>query len=164
MPMVIASKSENEVRIELHPNRSATWQQTKLLIALMAVFVGFIALGWAMVGIWIVLPFAGLEVGLLAFLMYRVSHFTYQRQHIDIKPRRIRVMVEKRQSPIVLSREHCHVEYDDPTDNWRLPVIRLIDHRRFVEIGEFLNLDDKRKLKNTLEQAGLITCQRQWWR
>ena len=162
--MVIARNSNNEVQIELHPNRSATWRQTKLLISLMAVFVGFIALGWAMVGIWIVLPFAGLEVGLLAFLMYRVSHFTYQHQHIEIKPHHIQVMLKKRQSPIMLSRERCHVEYDHPTNSWRLPVIRLIDHRSFVEIGEFLNLDDKQKLKRTLEQAGLITCQRQWWR
>lgn len=162
--MVIASRSENETRIELHPNRSATWQQTKLLIGLMAVFVGVIALGWAMVGFWIVLPFAGLEVGLLTYLMYRVSYCTYQRQRIEIKQRRIQVSLKKQQSPIVLSRAHCHVEYDDPTNSWRLPVIRLIDHRRFVEIGEFLNLDDKRKLKDTLEQAGLITCQRQWWR
>lgn len=162
--MVIARQRDEEVWIELHPNRSATWQQTKLLIGLMAAFVGIIALGWALAGVWVILPFAGLEAGLLAFLLYRVSCRTYQQQHINITAKQVRVSLRRQHAPIHLDRSLCHVEFDDPHDNWHLPVIRLIDHQHFIEIGEFLNLDDRKKLKRTLEQAGLITCRRQWWR
>jgi hypothetical protein len=32
-----------------------------------------------------------------------------------------------------------------------------------VEIGDFLNLEDRELLKNELEQAGLIVCRNKWW-
>lgn len=161
--MVISRVRADAVNIELHPNRSATWHQTKLLIALLAVFVGIIALGWAFVGVWVILPFAGLEVGLLAFMMYRVSHFTYQTQCIDITTRCIFVSSSPKEPTVELNRACCHVEFEH-ANTWQLPTIHLVDQHNLIEIGQFLNLEDKQKLRHTLERAGLMTCQRQWWR
>ncbi|MEI8650648.1 DUF2244 domain-containing protein [Paraglaciecola sp. Hal342] len=41
-----------------------------------------IALARAFVGAWLILPFAGIEVGWLWYISYRVSLFTYQQQVI----------------------------------------------------------------------------------
>ena len=70
--------------LTLSPNRSANWVQTKLLITTMAFFVLIIALAWTLVGAWLVLPFAGIEVALLWFIAYKVSLYTYQQQVITI--------------------------------------------------------------------------------
>lgn len=45
---------------------------------------------WAFVGTWAVLPFSGLEAGLVAWLMYRVCQATYQRQVITCSPQQVR--------------------------------------------------------------------------
>ncbi|GGW94786.1 DUF2244 domain-containing protein [Alteromonas halophila] len=162
--MVVAKTRADRTQIVLHPNRSATWSQTKHLIAFMALVVGVIAAGWAFAGVWIILPFAGLEVSLLAYLMYRVSCFTYQHQYIDVLPNEIRVVLTARAPPVRLRRQHCHIQFDDPGNSWQLPVIKLSDDNTHVEVGVFLNRDDKHKLKDLLEGAGLLTCSAQWWR
>ncbi|MEL7289923.1 MAG: DUF2244 domain-containing protein, partial [Pseudomonadota bacterium] len=63
--MVEVSTFEHQVQLHLSPNRSATWQQTKHLIAAFALFISSIAIAWSLAGAWVILPFAGLEVGLL---------------------------------------------------------------------------------------------------
>ena len=78
--MVKLKHKHESVILTLQPNRSANWQQNKIIIMVMAAFVMSIAIAWSAVGVWIVLPFAGFEVGLLAFLMHRVSYSTYQKQ------------------------------------------------------------------------------------
>ncbi|MEW9799138.1 DUF2244 domain-containing protein [Alteromonas sp. CYL-A6] len=150
--------------IILHPNRSATWRDTKLLLTAMAVFVGVIAVGWLFVGVWMILPFAGFEVGLLALLMYRVSRYTYRSQHIQICPQSVHVTTHHRIPALQFQRPSCHIEFDDPAHDWHLPVIRIVDGPKIVEVGEFLNLDDRQQLKYELEQLGLIVCRRHWWK
>ena len=80
----VDQQSSPDTVIRLLPNRSATWANTKLLMAAMIFFVMVIALAWAFVGAWVILPFAGFEVGLFALLMYKVSRFTYSKQIITI--------------------------------------------------------------------------------
>ena len=75
--------------ITLRPNRSASWQQTKIFLLVMAAPMFIIAVGWSIVGAWPILPFAGLEFGLLAFLTYRVCCRTYQKDKIIIKKDRV---------------------------------------------------------------------------
>lgn len=89
--MVEVSTFEQQVQLHLSPNRSATWQQTKYLIAVFALFISTIAIAWAIVGAWVILPFAGAEVGLLAFIMYMVSKATYQWQTLLISQQSITV-------------------------------------------------------------------------
>jgi len=50
----------------------------------MVLFVMSIAIGWTMAGAWIILPFAGLEVGLFAFFMYRICRQGFAQQIITI--------------------------------------------------------------------------------
>ena len=80
---------QGKKRLRLTPNRSASWQDTKWLMLIFAVAVFTIAIGWAVVGVWIILPFAGVEVVLLIFIMYQVSRSTYRWETIDIAPHTI---------------------------------------------------------------------------
>jgi len=89
--MVEVSTFEHQVQLHLSPNRSATWQQTKHLIAAFALFISSIAIAWSLAGAWVILPFAGLEVGLLALIMYLVSKATYRWETLLISSNSIQV-------------------------------------------------------------------------
>ncbi|MFT4653932.1 MAG: putative membrane protein [Kangiellaceae bacterium] len=163
--MVITTQNNNNTIIILSPNRSATWLQTKWVIAIMVFVVMTIAIAWTFVGAWIVLPFAGLEVGLFAYLMYRVSVYTHTQQIIYISPTKVNIEVghRKKQTLATMSRAQLDVFYSESENNWELPRIALCTKEQKLEVGDFLNLDDRKKLKDALQSAGFIICRNKWW-
>ncbi|MEM0909657.1 MAG: DUF2244 domain-containing protein [Pseudomonadota bacterium] len=164
--MVIENLHEDGLIIELTPNRSVTWQQTKWIIALMIAFVMIIAIAWSFVGAWIVLPFAGLEVGLFAYLMYRVSKFTYSKQVLFIDEAKVTIEYRhaKQQVRQVFDKAGLHVAYSESEMDWELPRIALKSDFHEIEIGTFLNLDDRKKLASMLENAGFMVLKNKWWK
>ncbi|MFC4701752.1 DUF2244 domain-containing protein [Glaciecola siphonariae] len=163
--MVVTETQSDRTVITLSPNRSATWQHTKIVIFVMVAVVMIIALAWTFMGAWVVLPFAGLEVGLFALLMYKVSQFTYSKQVININKDSVsiewgRKVVEKRHE---FSRDDLYVYYWEADEGWHLPRISLTQKKTRLEIGTFLNMEDRELLKSNLEQAGLIVCRNKWW-
>ncbi|WP_371195558.1 DUF2244 domain-containing protein [Glaciecola sp. SC05] len=163
--MVVTETQSNHTVITLSPNRSATWQHTKVVIAVMVAVVMIIALAWTFMGAWIVLPFAGLEVGLFALLMYKVSKFTYSKQVIRIAANTVTVEwgIKKVEESHEFEREELFVYYWEADEGWHLPRISLGQAHRKLEIGTFLNQDDREKLKLALDKAGLIVCRNKWW-
>ncbi|MBT1449875.1 DUF2244 domain-containing protein [Glaciecola sp. XM2] len=163
--MVVTETQSDATIITLSPNRSATWQHTKIVICVMVFIVMVIALAWSFVGAWLILPFAGLEVGLFALLMYKVSKFTYSRQVINIEKEQITISWGQRRllQTHQLSRQDLYVYYWEADEGWHLPRISLSEASKHVEIGDFLNQEDRELLKNELEQAGLIVCRNKWW-
>ncbi|WP_414827908.1 DUF2244 domain-containing protein [Alteromonas sp. H39] len=162
--MLITRVSEHALSVRLYPNRSATWQQTKWLIALMGVVIGIIALGWLIAGVWVILPFAGVETALLAYLFYRVSKSTYQYQDIIIMPDAIQVSVGKREPLLTLPRHSSHLAFYEGENEWHLPELRLISPSRTIVIGEFLNHADRHRLRHILADAGIMVCRKNWWK
>lgn len=163
--MVVTSEYNDKTIITLSPNRSATWQQTKWVIAIMVAVVMIIALAWTVVGAWVVLPFAGLEVGLFALLMYKVSLFTHSQQVIYISDESVDIEVgyRKTQTLAKMPRKELDVFYSESKNNWELPRIAICTKNDKVVIGDFLNLEDREKLKDTLQDLGFIICRNRWW-
>lgn len=164
--MVVTTQDQQNTIITLSPNRSATWQQTKWVVAIMVAVVMIIATAWTFVGAWIVLPFAGLEVGLFAYLMYRVSRFTYSQQVIKINSNNVTVKFGYRTKVLQgkFSRTNLDVYYSESDNNWELPKIALCSKHQRLLIGEFLNLEDRVLLREDLQRAGFVICRNQWWK
>jgi len=135
-------------QIVLCPNRSADWRTVKLFLWVVSVFALSIGLFFACFGLWMVLPFAGLEVLALVGLMYWVALQCRRQQVIRFGDHQI--VVEK--------------GYETPTQTWvselfwtRLVIARppglgrpqrlfLRGKQQQLEIGEFLNEEDKKRL------------------
>ncbi len=162
--MLVTRTSEQELSVRLCPNRSATWQQTKWLIALMGLVIFIIAVGWLVAGVWVILPFAGIETGLLAFLFYRVSKSTYQYQDIIIKPESILVSVGKRAPVLTLPRNSSHLAFYEGETEWHLPELQLVSPPHNIVIGQFLNHADRHRLRHILSDAGIMVCRKNWWK
>lgn len=161
--------NDSEQTIRLTPNRSASWVDTKYLMLTMVFFVMVIAIAWAFVGAWVILPFAGIEVGLLAYIMYRVSHSTYRAEEIKIT--RSLVTLSKGRLPLKrfkeqhqFARNDLHIEVIETENDWHLPDIRLVTPTKALSVGAFLNLSDRKTLSSHLRTCGIPNCRTHWWK
>lgn len=148
------NQHEQGGHIILSPNLSVRWSDNVLFLYVVCGMAALIGISFTMLGMWLVLPFTGLEVIALVAVVYYVSH----------KCRRIEV---------IRVEDGCvQVEqgYTRPQTSWRSDLFwtRLIvtsqerpwhPLRIFlrgrddqIEIGTFLNEDDKRILIKQLRQ------------
>lgn len=164
--MVTTQHEPQQVTIILQPNRSASWQETKLLILFMSAVVFIIAVGWSLVGAWVILPFAGLEAGLLAFFLHKVCLRTYEQQVITIGQQYIKVEAGGKtpQTGGTLPREHTHLAIIEPGHSYDSPKLFLTDDEQRIRVGAFLNKQDCQNAIEQVRGAGIMTCSDQWWR
>jgi uncharacterized membrane protein len=164
--MVKLKHKHGSVIVTLQPNRSANWQQNKIVIMVITAFVMIIAIAWSIVGAWVILPFAGFEVGLLAFLMYRVSYSTYQKQIITINKKTLTfhagVYYPKRYH--VFSKDKVAVKTVEPETEYEQIQITLDDGHQSIIIGQFLNQADRITTLEHLKKAKLHIHSDKWWK
>ena len=162
--VILISEQHNTATIVLRPNRSINWRQVKLILLLLAIPVTIIAAGWWMAGIWIILPFAGFELLLLSVLMYRVNWQLYQQQVITISADTL--VIEEGYHSLeryIFTRANCYISVTETQRHWQLPLVYLHHHSDEVALGHFLNLRERRDLKQILHDHGLKICRNRWW-
>ena len=162
--MVENRTSEQGTIVILRPNRSLSWMGNKLFLLLMAIPMFIIAIGWTILGAWPVLPFAGIDFLILAYCTYKICYQNYQHDSITIDKYQVTInhgvgMRKKR----VLARCDTYLYVKNPVKPMDLPQLRLADNTEKVEIGKFLNKEDRELCRDVLKQAGLIECVDQWW-
>lgn len=163
--MIEQHRTDHTVRITLHPNRSASWHETKRFLWLLAVPIVIIAIGWTFVGAWLVLPFAGIEFGLCVFLFYRVCHASYHQQRLELDPQQIRISEGYRHwHETQIARRGALLNVLETEQHWRLPRLQLVNDNATVNVGHFLNLEDRQALIEILSREGIIVCRNHWWK
>ena len=154
--MISTIYTHNETVLKLNANRSANWQQTKWLILLLvgpSLIMGTI---WFFLGAWVILPVAGFEALIFAYLLYRVSCSTYQWQLVTKKDEQLWVeagsLKTQQQSCFDLKSTRLikHQRGDGSLDK-----VLLLNNGQCLELGAFLNTDERKQLFKTLIQWGL---------
>ncbi len=146
-------RQKREGWILLQPNRAASWRANRIFLLLIGGLTMLIAGGFALLGAWFILPFAGLEILLLGTLLWYVNT-VYSRQEV-VHFSDAEVVVEKGRNQPVLKwkcqRPWCrfHVYSSHP---WYPHRLRLRCHQREIEIGEFLPESERRELRAYLRQ------------
>jgi|LauGreDrversion4_2_1035121.scaffolds.fasta_scaffold872927_1 uncharacterized membrane protein len=155
--MVISTQSELGIVITLLPNQSADWAQTRLFMLLICGTTLAVGLFWTFVGAWAVLPFAGLEAALVAWFLYRVCRDTYQRQVITLRRDSLRVQFGTHfpQRSWDFDRAAAQLAATAPRHHLEGPHLQLYDSRHTIELGRFLNSDDRHTALVALKDAGL---------
>jgi uncharacterized membrane protein len=138
--------------IILSPNMSARWQTTKYFLYIVSTFTLTIAISFAAIGLWMILPFAGIEVLALLIVMYRVSKKCYRKEVISLNTETI--TVEQGQDK---PHTHWHSELfwtrlivQSSGHPWHSDKLYLRGRYDQIEIGAFLNDEDKRALVKEL--------------
>ncbi|MFC6684288.1 DUF2244 domain-containing protein [Marinobacter koreensis] len=73
------------LRLLLTPNRSLSWRGNVRIWLLLALVSGIIAGGWALAGVWFILPFAGLELMGVAAGIYVTSRNCQRKEVVTIE-------------------------------------------------------------------------------
>ncbi len=160
-------QDRDECRVVIRPNQSASWRQSMLFLAAIALPLLTIAVVMATQGLWLILPFAGLELAVLFVALYVVSHAARRCEVVSVTPSQVTVEKGRNRSRcqrkggpeqrfefvrawvrVELSRNQARRLH--PRQVW----IGASGHR--VELGNFLNDDEKAALASELKR--LLSC------
>jgi uncharacterized membrane protein len=161
--MVSIQHQDSNTTVVLSPNRSMTWATTRIVMIAICTFTLAIAVLFAFAGVWMVLPFAGLEMLSLSAAMYYVSWKQCSKQVILADCKHGLLVIEKGVYHIDQKWQFklgdTAIAVTESEQNWSPFEICLFDHDQRHCIGEFLNRDDCDELLAQLETIGLtVRC------
>jgi len=142
-------------RFVLSPNCSISWRELLLFYLLTCVVALAVGLFFTLQGLWLVLPFSGLEMLVLGIGLYVTSRKAYRREVITLDQDRTRI--EKG-----VQRIHQSWEFktpwvrviDQPQDSFRSSrTLALGMSGECVEVGSFLANSEKEALAFQLKDC-----------
>ena len=155
--MVVANNNNERLQIVLTPNRSASWRFNCTVLKFFGLVIFGIAIGWSLAGVWIILPFAGLEFAMLVYFVYRTSQECYRKEvlHLSDSSVRLEQGLKVPQVEQEFERAACEFIKQVPSHFWSAAVIKLRCRGRVTRIGRFLNSSDIDNLWNQLVTTGI---------
>lgn len=155
--MVTLHENPGSAMLVVQPNRSASWRLNKLVILAFAVWWTLVAGFFVAIGLWPIAPFAGLEVGGLAFGLYYVCWKLQQRHVVSFDGDDLIVQKGTYYPRFTWRFARCAVSLsvELQAHPWDAPKIFLCNRHQQIPIGNFLNKDDSKKLLTLLRAQGL---------
>lgn len=155
--MVTLEHTATESLLIARPNQSASWRLNKIIIVAFSVWIGVIASTFAAIGLWPILPFAGLEIGALASALYAVC-WKLQQRHV-LRFRGDGLTLEKGfyrpRFSWCFAKDAVSLSVEVQRHPWDPLKIFLCSRGEQIPLGNFLNQDDSRKLLALLKEQGL---------
>ena len=147
--------SKRNWRIVIRPNRSLTRRQLQLAFAVIAAVCLGIASVFAAFGMWPVLPFAGLEVLAVGAGLYLSARTGRETEVVSVVRDTVAVDKERRSNHqrFELKRAWLQVCLLPPRLRWYPSRLVLRSHGTDIELGGFLNEDERRRLAGELRSA-----------
>jgi uncharacterized membrane protein len=140
--------------LELSPRCSLTPKTARIFIGLVAAPTFAIATLFTVQGFWPVLPFAGLEIGLLVWAVRASMRTGLERETITISRDSVIVRHWDRRGvqSAVFPRHWSRVTLHAPLAALHPSRLVLESHGRACEVGRFLTEDERRSLAVRLQQ------------
>lgn len=132
----------------LRPCFEANWPQTVRIFVAMSAVCGGIALTFAFLGFWPIVPFAGLELGALGAALYVSARRSLDREVIRVTEGEVRVEKGRGRLESVqrLPRAWTEVVLTPSRKGWQEARLVLRSGGTEVVLGEFLAMADRRSL------------------
>lgn len=139
------NKDSGSTTIVLRPNNSASWQSNMHIVASLALIAFIISSYFAIKGLWLVFPFAGLEIGLLTWCLYLRLNANIDTEVITFDD--TSVTVERGRYHAEKSwkyyRAWAKIFVRKPASYGRPKQVFIRSHGKELELGAFLNKKDK---------------------
>lgn len=137
----------------LRPNVALTRGQTLLAFGVIAATSLTVAVAFAAAGFWPVLPFAGLEIGLLGWALRATADRARLEEVIVLRAGRIEVQQGRhRQTNWVFDGYWTEVALEPPAHRWYASRLWLRSRGTEVELGRFLQDDERAELARMLKR------------
>lgn len=150
--------------IVLKPNNSATWRFNMMVVASLAVIGLLISTFFLVQGLWLIAPFSGLEILALLMCLYLCTRSNIQTEVIKFSPDK--VIVEQGRTFAEKSWEYhrtwAKIFVRKPKHRGHPDQIVIRSHGKELELGSFLNKDDKealvKKLRHIINRLSDVTA------
>ncbi|MDA7687729.1 DUF2244 domain-containing protein [Pseudomonadales bacterium] len=147
--------SDYELRIVMAPNRSLDWNQNKKVIWALGGVCGGIAMGFTiLVGAWVMLPFAGLEIAALTAGLYYASWKLSYRHVLTFT--RDSVVIEKGvyrpRGRWIWPKQSTHLQSTPAAHDWEAIKLTLHNPPTSLNIGTFLSPQDVAEVATLVSQ------------
>ena len=140
--------------IVLKPNNSATWRFNMMVVASLTLVAFLISTFFLLQGLWMIAPFSGLEVLVLLLCLYLCARSNIQTEVIKFSPDK--VIVEQGRTFAEQSWEYhrswAKILVRKPGHRGHPDQIVIRSHGKELELGSFLNEDDKDALVEKLRK------------
>lgn len=147
------NETEGSAVIVLRPNNSASWQLNMAIIGLVTLMLFIVCVYFALKGLWLVFPFAGLEVVALYICFYlrvrannRTEVITFDRDTVVIEQGNF--FAEKSWK---YHRLWAKIFVKKPRYSGHPKQVMIRSHGKELELGAFLNNQDKEVLIKDLK-------------
>ena len=154
--MVTIDEKDGSTEIVLAPNRSLEWQQLLPWLLILSFPCALVAIAWFFLGVWAILPFAGLELSILALVMLRVCYLNHRQQRITVDDDSISVSMgihlpfNERHFPRELCRQIIRKSESQMLE------LYLRCRGKDIELGSFLTDEEKEGLSQTLLKLRIV--------
>jgi uncharacterized membrane protein len=152
--MLESLQPERGVSIVLKPNQSMSWETNRLILLGMFIVNMTIGIGFALMGGWLILPFAGIEIFLVGCGMYYVCWKLNFKQMITVESESFVF-----QKGVYFPKQEWHwqtssVQLLKRPSQYRMsaPTLFLKHLSERVEVADFLNREEKKELVTWFEQ------------
>ena len=144
--------SVTEYQVISKPNNSLTSSQRIKLFGLLAIVPLAAALGFALVGMWLVLPFFGLELFALGYAFYNIDCHAGDYESISLRSDRLVIErhIRNYTDQVVLNPYWVQVVADDHSIGELH--LSLRSHGKEVEIGHYMNSEQRAELATQLRK------------
>lgn len=155
--MVEVHSEESRNLLVLSPNKSMSWQTNKKILLAMFCVNMTIGVAFALVGAWMILPFAGLEIFLVGIGMYYVCWKLNFRETIAIEHESLHLQKGVYYPAQEWRWQKSNTALLKQPGNYRqsAPALFLKHLNETVEIGSFLNKAEKARLREYLTNLGI---------
>ena len=147
--------SKRNWRIVIRPNRSLTRRQLQLVFLVIAGICLSIAGVFAVFGMWPVLPFAGAEVLAVGVGFYLSARGGQETEVVCVNHDEVAVEKGRRRprQRWVMRRAWAQIRLLPPRIRWYPTRLVISSHGREIELGGFLNEQERRHLADELRDA-----------
>lgn len=143
------------MQIVVRPNQSLSWRGNVVFFAMIGTVAMSVAGGFAWLGFWPILPFAGLELAALGWALYHCARRGQWREVISIDADQVEVAAgrtrpERRWSA---NRHWTRVVLEPGRHRGHPTRLLLRSAGRAVEVGAFLTEEERLRLAGLLREA-----------
>lgn len=153
--MIITEQCEDGiVRFILRPDSSLNWKGNLEFFAWMSVVSLSIAAWFAWQGIWVIFPFAGLELAALASGLYVVSSRNMDKEVISVSKDTVEICKGRRrmESKVSVQRHWAQVRLEAADCSWYPSRLIIRSHGKATEVGGVLREVERKELARGLRK------------
>jgi len=150
-----ADPAEHQYDFLIRPNRSMTAKGMTLFVVFVGVAVFLVAIRFVLLGAWVILPFAILEVALLAAGFWLYERASRYRETVQLSRKNILITQEsvKGRKSWQFNPYWVQVKLLPDPNDWYPSQLIIGSHGKQVEIGACLTNQEREELSKALKQA-----------